>query len=174
MDIYIAQIFMFAGNFAPRGSAFCNGQLLSIASNSALFALLGTTYGGDGRVNFALPNLQGRVPMGAGNGPGLTPRTLGEAGGSETTTLNVNNLPAHTHAATLNVSTAAATATSPAGNVLAAAEREVYAPSASMVAASTSAVAVQTAGSNQPFSIMQPYLVINYCIATQGIFPSRN
>lgn len=174
MEFYIGQIFMFGGNFAPRGSLFCNGQLQAIASNSAMFAVLGTTFGGDGRTTFGLPNLQGRVPVGAGNGPGVSPRTLGEAGGSETTTLNVNNLPAHTHAATLNVSTAAATATSPAGNVLAAAEREVYAPSASMVAASNSAVTVQAAGGGQPFSIMQPYLVINYCIATVGVFPSRN
>lgn len=174
MEIYIAQIFMFGGNFAPRGSAFCNGQILSIASNTALFSLLGTTFGGNGTTNFALPNLQGRVPMGAGSGPGLTPRTLGEMSGTETATLNVNNLPAHTHAATLNVSTAAATATSPAGNVLAAAEREVYAPSASMVAANASAVTVQSAGGSQPFSIMQPYLVINFCISTQGIYPSRS
>lgn len=174
MEFYIGQIFMFGGNFAPRGSAFCNGQLLSIASNSAMFSVLGTTFGGDGRTTFGLPNLQGRVPMGAGNGPGLSPRTLGEAGGSETTALNVNNLPAHTHAATLNVSTAAATATSPAGNVLAAAEREVYAPSASMVAANNSAVTVQAAGGGQPFSIMQPYLVISFCISTVGVFPSRN
>jgi microcystin-dependent protein len=174
METYIAQIFMFAGNFAPRFSAFCDGQILSISSNTALFALLGTTYGGNGSTNFALPDLRGRVPMGAGSGPGLTPRTLGERGGTESITLTTNQLPSHAHAATLNVSTAAATATSPSGNVLAAAEREVYAPSASMVAASTSAVTVQPAGGNQPFSIVQPYLVISFCISTSGIFPSRN
>jgi microcystin-dependent protein len=174
MDFYIAQIFMFGGNFAPRSTAFCDGQILSIAANTALFSLLGTTYGGDGRTTFALPDLRGRVPMGAGNGPGLTPRELGERGGTESITLTTNQLPSHTHVATLNVSTAAATATSPSGNVLAAAEREVYAPSASMVAASASAVTVQPAGGGQPFSIVQPYLVISFCIATQGIFPSRN
>ena len=174
MESYIAQIFMFAGNFAPRFSAFCDGQILAINTNTALFALLGTTYGGNGTTNFALPDLRGRVPMGAGSGPGLTTRTLGERGGSETITLTVNQLPSHTHTATLNVSTAAATATSPSGNVLAAAEREVYAPSASMVAASASAVTVQAAGGGQPFSIVQPYLVISFCIATQGIFPSRS
>jgi len=173
MDFYLGQIFMFAGNFAPRFSAFCDGQILSISTNTALFSLLGTTYGGNGVTTFALPDLRGRVPMGAGSGPGLTPRTLGERSGAETITLTVNQLPSHTHTATLNVSTAAATATSPSGNVLAAAEREVYAPSASMVAASASAVTVQAAGGGQPVSVMQPYLVISFCIATQGIFPSR-
>lgn len=174
MDFYLAQIFMFAGNFAPRGSLFCDGQILAIAPNTALFSLLGTTYGGNGTTTFALPDLRGRVPMGAGAGPGLAPRTLGERGGSESITLTTNQLPSHTHTATLNVSTAAATATSPSGNVLAAAEREVYAPSASMVTASASAVTVQPAGGNQPFSIVQPYLVISFCITTQGIFPSRS
>ena len=173
MDFYLGQIFMFAGTFAPRGSAFCDGQILPISTNTALFSLLGTTYGGNGVTTFALPDLRGRVPMGAGSGPGLTPRTLGERSGAETITLTVNQLPSHTHTATLNVSTAAATATSPSGNVLAAAEREVYAPSASMVAASASAVTVQAAGGGQPVSVMQPYLVISFCIATQGIYPSR-
>ena len=173
MDFYIGQIFMFAGNFAPRFSAFCDGQILPISQNTALFSLLGTTYGGNGVTNFALPDLRGRVPMGAGSGPGLTPRTLGERSGAETITLTVNQLPSHTHTATLNVSTAAATATSPSGNVLAAAEREVYAPSASMEAASASAVTVQAAGGGQPVSVMQPYLVISFCVALQGIFPSR-
>jgi microcystin-dependent protein len=173
MESYIAQIFMFGGNFAPRNTQFCSGQIVSIATNTALFALLGTTFGGNGSTTFALPDLRGRVPMGSGTGPGLTSRTLGEAGGTETITLLVNNLPSHTHTATLNVSSAAATATSPSGNVLASAEREVYAPSASMVATGSSAVTVQSAGGSQPFSIVQPYLVINFCIVMQGIFPSR-
>jgi microcystin-dependent protein len=174
MELYMAQIIMFAGNFAPRNTAFCDGQILSISSNTALFSLLGTTYGGNGVTTFALPDLRGRVPMGAGSGPGLTPRTLGERGGTETVTLTANQLPSHTHVAALNVSTAAATSTSPSGNVPAAAEREVYAPSASMVAASASAVTVQPAGGGQPVSVMQPYLVINFCIGLYGIYPSRN
>src|SRR5437899_12703586 len=117
MTPFIGEIVMFAGNFAPRGWAFCNGQILSIAQNTALFSILGTTYGGNGQTTFALPDLRGRVPMHPGQGPGLTNHTLGEVAGSETTTLLSSNMPQHTHA--LNCNSAAGTQPSPSSGFLA-------------------------------------------------------
>ena len=163
---------MFAGNFAPRGWAFCNGQILSIAQNTALFSILGTTYGGNGQTTFALPDLRGRVPMHPGQGPGLTNHTLGEVAGSETTTLLSSNMPQHTHA--LNCNSAGGTQPSPSGGFLAVESTGTssnYAPTAN---ATANAQAIGLAGGSQPFSIMQPYTCINYIIALQGIFPSRN
>lgn len=170
MEPFIGQIMMFAGNFAPRGWAFCDGQLLSIASNSALFSILGTTYGGDGRTTFALPDLRGRVPMHAGTGPGLTPRQLGEKGGIETTSLTVNNLPPHNH--TMNVFNGSAKSGTATGNLLGNAQTEVYSsenPSGTM-----SPAAVGNTGEGQPVPVVQPFQCVNYIIALVGIFPSRS
>lgn len=179
---FLAEIKMFGGNFAPRGFAFCNGQILSIAQNTALFSLLGTTYGGDGRTTFGLPNLQGRVPVHFGTGPGLPNVDLGETGGSPTATLNVTNLPAHSHTLAGNAAVpcfnGAGTLDSPANAVPAgSASAENYAPAASANGSLANApVSGNTAntGNNQPFSIMQPYLGVSFIIALQGIFPSRN
>ncbi|MGC4119708.1 MAG: tail fiber protein [Myxococcales bacterium] len=162
---FIGQIIIAGFNFAPRGYAFCNGQLLSIAQNTALFSLLGTTYGGNGQTTFALPNLQGRVPIHQGQGQGLNNRTLGEMSGTESATLLSSNLPFHTHPMT--GSSSQALADSPAS--AAPAVGGAYGMPADTAMAPTGG-----AGSNNPFSIMPPYLVLNFCIAIQGIFPSRN
>jgi microcystin-dependent protein len=164
---FLGQIQIFGFNFAPRGWAFCNGQLLSISQNTALFSLLGTTYGGNGQTTFALPNLQGRVPMHVGQGPGLTNRTQGEVAGTETHTLNANEMPVHTH--TARASSGDASDTTPVGNVLAGGGAYAAAPNQAM-----NALAITTAGGSQPHNNLQPYLVLNFCIALQGIFPSRN
>jgi microcystin-dependent protein len=158
---------MFGGNFAPRGWAFCNGQLLSIAQNTALFSLLGTTYGGNGQTTFALPDLRSRAPVHFGQGPGLTNRDLGEQGGEETHTLITTEMPAHSHPAGANNS--GQTTNRPADAV--AARGGAYASSAdtSMGPASS-----PPAGGSQPHNNMQPYLAINYIIALEGIYPSRN
>lgn len=167
---FIGEIRMFGGNFAPVGFAFCNGQLLSIADNNALFALIGTTYGGDGQTTFALPNLQGRLPMHMGSGAGTTV-TIGEAGGTESVTLSANQIPNHTHA--LQASTAAGTSAAPANNVLAASSAvKVYKAGTPANALATQAIGNN--GGNQPHGNIQPYQCINFIIALEGIFPSRN
>jgi microcystin-dependent protein len=167
---FIAEIKLFAFNFPARGYALCQGQIMSIAQNTALFSLVGTTYGGNGQTTFALPDLRGRVPIGQGQGPGLPSYTMGETGGTPTTTLLSTNLPMHTHS--LNCSTGAATSTSPSGNYIAATEENPsYSPSPG---GNMNAQSIGVAGGSQPFSIMQPYLAMNYSIALQGIFPSRN
>jgi microcystin-dependent protein len=163
---YLAEIRAVSFNFPPRGWAFCNGQLLPINQNTALFALLGTTYGGDGQTNFGLPNLQGRVPMHFGNGI-----TQGQRGGEQEHTLSVTELPAHSH--TVGAMTAAASLPSPAGARHAATSTTNFAP-AGGTAAPLDPSAFLAAGGGQPHDNMQPYLVINFVIALQGIFPSRN
>ncbi len=175
-DPFIAEIIMFGGNFAPRGWAFCDGQLLPIAQNTALFSLLGTTYGGDGRVDFALPDLRGRVAMHPGSGPGLTTRRLGEKGGSETNTLIVPNLPAHNHAATLHAASGAGNVADPAGSVLAKKNRtNIYSNSAPAdVTMNNASVTTANTGGNLPVNNVQPFLGINHIIALVGVFPSRN
>lgn len=161
---YLSEIRIVSFNFAPRGWASCNGQLLPINQNQALFALLGTTYGGDGRVNFGLPNLQGRVPIHFGNG-----HTLGEAGGEENHTLNLQEMPAHTH--TFSASNADPDQGTPAGNMWAnnSGAYSGAAPDSSMNPAS-----INTVGGSQAHSNLQPYLVMNFIIALQGIFPSQS
>jgi microcystin-dependent protein len=172
-DPFIAEIKMFGGNFAPRNYAMCNGQLLSIAQNTALFSLLGTTYGGNGQTTYALPDLRGRVPVHFGQGPGLSPMNLGEAGGQEAVTLLTTQIPAHTHALGCTDSTADSAA--PANNIPAAdaagvtGEYSSSAPTATMHPAT-----IQPAGGSQPHNNRQPYLGINFIIAIFGIFPSRN
>jgi microcystin-dependent protein len=168
---FLGQIIIVGFNFAPRGWALCNGQILSIAQNTALFSLLGTTYGGNGQTTFALPNLQGRVALHAGQGAGLSERDLGEVGGEESVTLNQSQMPVHTH--TLGASGAAATTDSPANAVLARSVRAtVYGPTP--VTSTLAPQSIAPAGGSQPHDNMPPYLVLNYCIALEGIFPSRN
>jgi microcystin-dependent protein len=158
---------MFAGNYAPEGWAFCHGQVLAIAENDALFSLLGTTYGGDGQTTFALPDLRSRIPLHQGQGNGLSKRPLGEAGGEEHVTLGAPDLPAHTHAAA--ASSAAGTATSPAGNVWAAGNNTPFSGQASD--AQMSAATVQAAGGGLPHDNMLSFLAINFIVALQGIYP---
>ncbi len=169
---FIGEIRMWGLTFAPRGWALCNGQLLSIASNTALFSLLGTTYGGNGTTTFALPDLRGRVPVGMGSGPGLPNVVQGEASGTPTTTLSVSNLPAHNHA--LNAKTGVGNEPAPTSHLLAASDQRnsQYTSAGSDTTLATSAIG--NTGSGSSFSNMQPYLGLNFCIATQGIFPSRN
>ena len=168
---FIGEIRMFGFNFAPRGWALCNGQQLAIQQNAALFSLLGTTYGGNGVSTFQLPNLQGRVPIHMGTGAGLSTQVPGEMSGSENTTLLVSNLPSHNH--TLAVNSGAGTQASPSGTYLAESDRRDF-QFASSSNATMAASAISSIGSNIPISIMQPYLVVNFCIALVGIFPSRN
>jgi microcystin-dependent protein len=173
---YIGAIRMFGFDFAPREHAYCNGQLLPIAQNQALFSLLGTTYGGNGIQTFALPDLRGRVPIHVGTGAGLTPKTLGEPGGTENVTLLTNQLPAHNHGytgATTPASSMPATETDPAGHVFAV-------PTDGSSAYSNTAGAgfgggmSGISGGNLPHTNIQPYLCVNFVIALSGVFPSRN
>ena len=174
---FLGLIQMFGFNFAPRGWATCDGQLQSIAQNTALFSLLGTTYGGDGRTTFALPDLRGRVPVHMGTGPGLPNASIGERAGQETITLNVSNLPAHNHGATAAVAVAsgAASTDEAAGAILTNTGNNFYA-AAGTADGHLGGVTAATAntGNNAPVNNMQPYLVVNFCIALQGIFPSRS
>ena len=182
MEGTIGEIRMFAGNFAPRNWAFCSGQIMSIASNTALFSILGTTYGGNGQTTFALPDLRSRVPVGTGQGPGLSPYQLGQVSGTENTTLLATNMPAHLHTFSANASMAchsgAGNADSPTSNIPAgsATDENYTAASAADGAMAPITVSGNTspAGSSQPFSNVQPYLGMNYIICLQGIFPSRN
>jgi microcystin-dependent protein len=170
-DPFVAEIRIFPFNFAPRGWAWCDGQLLPISQNTALFSLLGTTYGGDGKSNFALPGLQGRAPMHPGQGPGLSLHDLGETGGSETVTLLVSELPSHAHALRANVldvgdtnvvSAAASFAQSSGGTLYQAAANTTLADQA-----------LTPVGGDQPHNNLQPYLTLYFCIALQGVFPPR-
>lgn len=186
-DAMIGEIKCFGGNFAPRGWALLDGQLLPIVSNQALFSILGTTYGGDGRTTFALPDMRGRTLVHAGNGPGLSPRQLGERGGSESNTLTTNQLPPHAHphaheVAPLGASTDA-TSNDPRGRVPATKSRTtlyadpVSTPGASNLveqAATMTRAGGATTGGGQAVNNMQPFVTVNCMIATQGIFPSRN
>ena len=170
---FLGQIIMFGGNFAPRGWALCDGQLLPISQNTALFSLLGTTYGGNGQTTFALPDLRGRVPLHMGQGPGLSPYTLGQVGGTEAVTLLVNNLPQHTHS--LNGNSTGGNQPGPSGNVLAVESTGTSSNySSNAPNATLSPQAVGSTGGSQPVSIQQPYLCMNFVIALQGIYPSRN
>lgn len=168
-DPYLGEITLFPYNFAPRGYAFCDGQILPINQNTALFSLLGTTYGGNGITTFALPDLRGRVPLESGQGPGLSNIDLGETGGAEAATLTQSQLPAHSHLA--SVTQAAGTSTRPATKIPAAGAA-VY--GASSDGSTFNPAHIQNTGGSQPFSLRTPYLGLHYCIALQGIFPSRS
>ena len=169
---FIAEIRIFAGNFAPRGWAFCNGQLLPISQNTALFSLIGTIYGGDGRTTTALPNLQGRAPMHPGRGPGLSERRLGENGGVETVTLTEAQMPNHNHL--WRVSGDDGEEQSPANNYLAVLPTppNIFAPAANVQP--MAAGIIQSTGGNQPHNNMQPFLSLNFIIALVGLYPSRS
>ena len=178
MEGTIGEIRIFAGNFAPRNWAFCEGQLLPIAQNSALFSILGTIYGGDGRTTFALPDLRGRVPIGPGHGPGLSDYREGQKGGVETVTLNITQIPSHTHSASGTVTplarVGAGDETNPAGGYMANANSDLYADSGSTpMGASPVTINVGNSGGNQSHENRQPYLAIYYIICMYGIFPSR-
>lgn len=172
MDPFVAEIRIFPFNFAPRGWAFCNGQLLPLSQNTALFSLLGTTYGGNGQNNFALPNLQGSAPMHPGQGPGLSLHDLGETGGSDAVTLLASEMPAHNHP--LMASPAVATKSLPSGNSFArGAAMTPYLPPAGAPVVSMAFPAISTAGSSLPHNNLMPYLTFNFNIALQGVFPPR-
>lgn len=193
MNPFIAQIMMFGGNFAPRGWAFCNGQLLAIASNNALFSLIGTTYGGDGRTTFALPDLRGRAPIHTGTGPGLTPRQCGERGGQEYVVLTQNQIPSHSHAAAghtgIVVSNQPGTSSepisggsisavgAPRGKVSDALIYNEITPNVALfsdpTAANTKVTIGNTGGSREHYNV-QPFLAVNYIIALVGTYPSRS
>ncbi len=171
-DPYIGEIRLFGFNFAPRGWAQCNGQLLAIAQNTALFSILGVTYGGDGRTTFALPNLQGQAALGAGQGPGLSQRTPGESDGQSTVTLINSEMPQHTHLA--SASTNLGDQAGPANNLWATGAggrgQNFYASGADVVMSNQ---AIGPAGANQPHNNMPPYLALNFCICLAGAYPSR-
>jgi len=171
-DPFVAEIRIFPFNFAPKGWAWCNGQLLPLSQNTALFSLLGTTYGGDGKSNFALPDLEGRAPMHPGQGPGLSLHDLGETGGSETVTLLESEIPAHSHA--LNALAAVGNRTTPVGNTIARVTGATpYLPPAGAALVSMSPQALAPAGGDQPHNNMMPYLTFYFNIALQGVFPAR-
>jgi microcystin-dependent protein len=165
---FLAEIRIMSFSFAPKGWALCNGQLLPINQNQALFSLLGTTNGGDGRVNFALPDLRGRVPIHVGSG-----HTLGEKGGEQAHTLSIAELPTHTHTVSATSTSSDPNGTNiPGGNLLSAGPAEIYAAPSQLVA--LNAGTVGNTGGSQAHQNMEPFLVLNFCIALQGIFPSQN
>jgi microcystin-dependent protein len=169
---FLGQVIMAGFNFAPKSYAMCNGQLLPIAQNTALFSLLGTTFGGDGRVTFGLPDLRGRTPLHQGQGPGLSNYVMGQSAGQETHTLIVNEMPMHNHVAQANSS---ANQVFPQGMIWGGESTGTLAIYSNSTADSQFApTAIGSAGGNQPHNNMQPYEVINFCIALAGIFPSRN
>jgi len=166
----LGEIFMFAGNFAPRGFALCDGQLLPISSNTALFSLLGTTYGGDGRTTFGLPDLRGRVPLHPGSGPGLTTRRLGEKSGAENVTLNTTQIPSHSHQ--MRAQSAEGDSNIPTNAIPAKSGTGGYSTGAADV--NMAAGASLAAGGSQSHTNVQPFLGVNFIIALTGVFPSRN
>jgi microcystin-dependent protein len=178
MDPFVAEIRIFPFNFAPKGWAFCDGQILPLSQNTALFSLLGTTYGGDGKSNFALPNMQGNAPMHPGQGPGLSLHDLGETGGSDTVSLLESEIPSHSHTL-LSITAFNASDNVPLNNVLAKATAagaplNAYIPdSPSPPIVHMADQAIAPAGGDQPHNNMQPYLTLNFCIALQGVYPPR-
>jgi microcystin-dependent protein len=170
MDPFVAEIRIFPFNFAPKGWAFCDGQLLPLSQNTALFSLLGTTYGGDGKSNFALPDMQGNVPMHPGQGPGLSLHDLGETGGSETVSLLESEIPSHSHG--FMASQSDGNDTSPQNELLATGIG-VNSFAAPPPIVNMSPNMLTPAGGDQPHNNMQPYLTLNFCIALQGVYPPR-
>jgi len=171
-DPFVAEIRIFPFNFAPKGWAFCDGQILPISQNTALFSLLGTTYGGNGQSTFALPDLQGRLPMHPGQGPGLSLHDLGEEGGSEVVTLLQSEMPSHNHNAqgsNTNSNQQAANANFHSGST----QNKRYAPNATVPDTTMNPAIIGVTGGSQPHNNMSPYLTLNFCIALQGVFPPR-
>ncbi len=167
---FVGEVRMFAGNFAPRGWAFCDGQLLAVSQNDALFSLLGTIYGGDGRTTFGLPDLRGRIPIHAGNGPGLSQRRLGAKGGAENVTLTVNQLPSHTHPA--QASDAPASELLPVGRAPGVAQAQAYGDRL-LGPVNMNTQAITSVGGSRSHTNEMPYLCVNFIIALVGIYPSR-
>lgn len=180
MEEYIGIVKLFAGNFAPRGWAFCNGQLLSIAQNTALFSILGTTYGGDGRTTFALPNLNGRVPVGTGQSTAGSNYTLGEMAGQENVTLTQTQIPQHTHSLQANAGVGSVNTAEnnfPAGGQVQIERGSPVYPTNSFATSGGTQMnpqAIGVAGGSQPHSNMQPFLAMNYIICMMGIYPPRD
>ena len=171
-DPFLAEIRIFPFNFAPKGWAWCDGQIMPISQNTALFSLLGTTYGGDGKTNFALPDMRGSAVMHPGQGPGLSLHDLGERGGSETVTLLTAEMPAHTH--TLRGASAVGDSPQPSANSLArAGSTNIYQTTTDANLVAMAPEALPPAGGDQPHNNMQPYLTLYFCIALQGVFPMR-
>jgi microcystin-dependent protein len=171
-DPFVAEIRIFPFNFAPKGWAFCDGQILPLSQNTVLFSLLGTTYGGDGKSNFALPDLQGSAPMHPGQGPGLSLHYLGETGGSDTVSLLESEIPSHNHP--LQAYMGVADVPYPENNVLAqSVDGDSYYPAAGATLVPLSDYSLTPAGGDQPHNNMMPYLTLNFCIALQGVFPPR-
>ncbi len=178
----LGEVVLFGGNFAPRGWAFCEGQLLSIAQNTALFSILGTTYGGDGRTTFGLPDLRGRTPFHPGRGPGLNSYRLGQKTGTETVTLTTNQLPSHTHAAsvqsTLGGTSGAVDSDSPSASLPAPSSVDRFSTDTSsdlkMHESSTGPAVIESNPGGQSIDVLSPSTVVRYIIATQGTFPSRS
>jgi microcystin-dependent protein len=176
MDPFVAEIRIFPFNFAPKGWAFCDGQVMPISQNTALFSLLGTTYGGDGRTTFALPDLQGRSTLQPGQGPGLSLHDLGESAGSETVTLLQSEIPAHTHLANAKVPGNLADPGNATvwGNVGTQRPAPNFYASSASSPATMNVAALQVAGGSVPHNNLMPYLTLNFCIALQGVFPPRS
>jgi microcystin-dependent protein len=172
-DPFVAEIRIFPFNFAPKGWAFCDGQLLPISQNTALFSLLGTVYGGNGKSNFALPNLQGNAPMHPGQGPGLSLYDLGQTGGSETVSLLESEIPAHSHGVMAAVNPALVKLPSPSVGLARSRNGNAYQTNSTQNLVSMAPQAIAPAGGDQPHNNMQPYLTLNFCIALQGVFPPR-
>ncbi len=167
---YIGEIKMFGGNFAIQGYAFCNGQLIAIDQNDALFSLIGTTYGGDGQQTFGLPDLRGRIPLHVGTGPGLSPRTLGQASGTETVTLTTNQIASHNHSVVVDTNTGGLS--SPQNNIIAKSSSTPYSQTA--VDNQMGNQSIGNTGGSQPHDNMMPYQCVTYIIALYGIYPSQN
>lgn len=175
-DRYLGELLKFAGNFCPRGTLAANGQLVPISTNTALFSLLGTTYGGNGQTTFAMPDLRGRYSMHVGQGPGLSPYVQGQVGGTETTTLTETQMPRHEHTGLIRTSSAAGNTGGAFRNIFPTTPANKYvsgtAPNAQLLNRDT--LIIRNTGDNVPFDHLPPYLAINYCVHTQGIFPVRN
>jgi microcystin-dependent protein len=172
MDPFVAEIRIFPFNFAPKGWAFCDGQILPLSQNTALFSLLGTTYGGDGKSNFALPNMQGNAPMHPGQGPGLSLHDLGETGGSETVTLLESEIPSHSHVVNCGGNFSIGDTNVPTSNIIAKSSNgNAYIPQQNLTMMAFQGL--PPAGGDQPHNNMMPYLTLNFCIALQGVYPPR-
>lgn len=168
---FVGEIRMFAGNFAPRSWAFCDGQLLAVSQNDALFSLFGTIYGGDGRTTFGLPDMRGRLPLHQGAGPGLSERRLGSKGGTEQVTLTTNQLPPHNHTISASSSDAESANNNPVGNVLAVSGAKIYGEDHALDLNSST---LSNTGGSHPHTNLMPTLCVNFIVALQGIYPSRN
>jgi microcystin-dependent protein len=172
MDPFVAEIRIFPFNFAPKGWAFCDGQVLPLSQNTALFSLLGTTYGGDGKSNFALPNLQGSAPMFYGQGPGLSLHDIGETGGSDTVSLLESEIPSHPHSLMADARGANLNNPSPSNALARSTPQQIYTtPPAPLTPLADQTIA--PAGGDQPHNNLMPYLTLNFCIALQGVYPPR-